>query len=458
MSHAPPRRLLLVAYFFPPEGGPGTQRPAKFCRYLPDFGWRPTVVSRARQAGERGAWEEDRSLGDDLPDGLEVIRAAPGPALPGWAAAVPDIDIARAWLGPAWEALKAAQARTPHDAALITMSPFDLAWLGPRIRAELGLPVVLDLRDPWALDAWRGRGRLAAARDRAAMRDALPRADRVIANTPEAREALVAAVPGLDPARVAVIPNGYDAADFAGPPPEPESAPAPDDDTLEILHIGTFYSAAALRERGLAGVLRRLKNHRPEPFDPSARTPLHLLRAVRLIDREDPALGARLRLRFIGRDEPATRQLIAEGGGDGRVEVLGYRPHGEALARLRAADALFLPLHGLAPGHRSRIVPAKTYEYLASGRPVLGCLPAGDARALVAAAPRGYVAEPADPASIARAIVRLDADRRAGRHRGSAPPPWIGEYERRALTGRLAALLDGLVSAGDARETAPAAR
>ena len=44
------RRVLVVAYYFPPVGGSGVQRISKFVKYLPDFGWQPTVLA-ARPAG-----------------------------------------------------------------------------------------------------------------------------------------------------------------------------------------------------------------------------------------------------------------------------------------------------------------------------------------------------------------------------------------------------------------------
>jgi len=50
-------RLLLVAHYFPPDGGAGTQRPASFCRFLPALGFEVEVVTRAVADTERGHWE-----------------------------------------------------------------------------------------------------------------------------------------------------------------------------------------------------------------------------------------------------------------------------------------------------------------------------------------------------------------------------------------------------------------
>jgi glycosyltransferase involved in cell wall biosynthesis len=103
-------------------------------------------------------------------------------------------------------------------------------------------------------------------------------------------------------------------------------------------------------------------------------------------------------------------------------------------------DGLFLPLHGLPRGSRSRIVPGKTYEYLRSGLPILGCLPQGDARDLVEGSGRGYCASPCDVDEIASALARMVSDWRASRLAEADLAP-IRRFERRALTQDLAATL-----------------
>jgi len=64
------RRVLYVAFFFPPLGGAGVQRSLKFVRYLPAHGWRATVLtSRARY------WMSDASLLAELDPETRIVRA-----------------------------------------------------------------------------------------------------------------------------------------------------------------------------------------------------------------------------------------------------------------------------------------------------------------------------------------------------------------------------------------------
>src|SRR3954454_6208436 len=39
------RRILVVAYYFPPIGGIGSIRLARFAEHLPEFGWNATVLA-----------------------------------------------------------------------------------------------------------------------------------------------------------------------------------------------------------------------------------------------------------------------------------------------------------------------------------------------------------------------------------------------------------------------------
>jgi hypothetical protein len=65
------RKLLIVAYHFPPLAeSSGYLRSLKFCRYLPEFGWRPSVLTVNPRAYER----TNPSQLSDVPPALNVNR------------------------------------------------------------------------------------------------------------------------------------------------------------------------------------------------------------------------------------------------------------------------------------------------------------------------------------------------------------------------------------------------
>ncbi len=66
------KRLLLLAYFFPPLGGGGCQRTLKLVRYLEPNGWASTVVT----VQDSDYWIVDPTLLEEVPTSCEVLRVS----------------------------------------------------------------------------------------------------------------------------------------------------------------------------------------------------------------------------------------------------------------------------------------------------------------------------------------------------------------------------------------------
>ena len=120
----------------------------------------------------------------------------------------------------------------------------------------------------------------------------------------------------------------------------------------------------------------------------------------------------------------------------------GYVSHEKTLELLRTADLLFLPMQDLPVGVRATIVPGKTYEYLATGRPILAAVPEGDARTCLAEAGTGVICGPGDVDDMVR-ILRDQLER----FRLGLPPPELrhdvaSRYDYRHLTRALAEVFD----------------
>jgi hypothetical protein len=114
---------------------------------------------------------------------------------------------------------------------------------------------------------------------------------------------------------------------------------------------------------------------------------------------------------------------------------------------VRGADLLFCPMHDLPQGGSALIVPGKTYEYIAAGRPILAAMPAGDARELVRSSGSGRVCGPTDVAAM-RTII---GDELAALRHARGPLPVDQEilqrYARPQLAAALARLLDEVTTA-----------
>ena len=200
--------------------------------------------------------------------------------------------------------------------------------------------------------------------------------------------------------------------------------------------MGEFHTEIGVRQhrrRKLRGLLGG------EPFpgaDVLPRSPIHLLRAL---DRLEPPQRDRIEVHLAGRLTAADEEAIA---GSPFVRRHGYVPHAEAVALMRSADLLFLPMQSLPAGTRAGLVPGKTYEYLASGRPILAAVPPGDACDLLREAGIAHVVEPADEKAM---TVAIREQMTAPRPPPQVPQELLERYEYTTVTRQLAAILDGVV-------------
>lgn len=94
---------------------------------------------------------------------------------------------------------------------------------------------------------------------------------------------------------------------------------------------------------------------------------------------------------------------------------------------------------------RAGLVPGKTYEYLASGTPILAAVPDGDAREILEAAGNAAICRPSDVAAIARAIRQKVEAWRAGETVERPVASVVAQFDRVRLTERLAAVFDDVL-------------
>jgi glycosyltransferase involved in cell wall biosynthesis len=262
--------------------------------------------------------------------------------------------------------------------------------------------------------------------ERRLMRRSLGSADAIVMNTQESAAELARCFPELEQ-RTTVITNGFDAADFVA------AAPERADSAFRIVHAGFMHTAAG---RKRTKRLHHALGGANASVDFLTRSHVFLLEAVDRALALHPELASEVEVHLVGPQTDADREASAP-----FVREHGYLPHDESLALVRSADLLFLPMHNLPPGHRARIVPGKTYEYLASNRPILAAIPDGDAHDLLTRAGTALIRRPDDVDGMAQAI----ADTAGSRGRAATPqvdPELLAGYERRELTRQLASVFD----------------
>ncbi len=441
------RRVLMICQAFPPSGGPGVQRSAKFAKYLPEFGWKPVVWS----ADDIAQLPHDTSLLADLPDDLvhyargavsyvtahrgimrglqrlglmrllgersnraidwRIMRLLHGT----WSCMFPDDTIL--WAARSILPLLRVIRRENIDAIFSTYSPVSSHWLGMTLQRRTGLPWVADFRDLWTDDYRYRAGRAIRSRlDRRLETSFLRRADAVTAVTPGQTEVLARRVPDQAD-KFFTVSNGVDTDDF---------------DRLD---------RAAVYQR-LHGPANRFVLSLVGSFD-SGRVAEGMIKGLGRFAR---SLGTARRLfefRVVGMMSGAMHERLVKAGID--VVATGYLPHDLAVRHMVGSDALVLS----APSgpNADTFMTGKVFEYLAAGRPILVVGPRdGAVQRLVTQCDAGRCVLP-EADAVCTVLTDLWRQWEMGTPSAGCAPQRLKPFTRRQVTAELADVLTGVLTA-----------
>jgi glycosyltransferase involved in cell wall biosynthesis len=422
------RKVLVLTYHFPPSAASGTFRLLGFVRHLPRFGWQSVVV-----APSRIPWEPvDEQLLQQIPTGTPVC-SVPYPQarlLKGVRWLMPNA----VWLPRAWRACVRMVRTYQPDALLSSSPPHCVHLLGLYLKRRFGLPWVVDFRDPWFIHGKPGFGNplwpwFEAQCEKVVMRHA----DVVVANAPAAAAGMAEAFPQHGH-KMITLSNGFDPESF------PTSVARSGDRAITMARSGdratTWEPAAMTIEILHTGEVYARRDARP------------LLDALQQLHREPLAGGKPYRLYFLGRSKENGLDLSAEIRRRGLEQLVDpgcQVPYGQVLQQLVRAEILLLLD---SPGRRMGI-PAKLYEYLGAGRPILALAEEdGDvAWALRTSGILHRIAPPRDAPRIKQALVELTVAL-AAQPNGVPAPERLAVFTRERIAQDLAERLDACVAGG----------
>lgn len=429
------RRFLYITPYFPPQAQVGSLRPLKFARHLPSHDWAPVVLCDLWPGAKT-----DPALLDAVPETTIVVRDY------SWRAAKAEQHHAKAWANrmdednlrarradrenrlvsamPSWlnnpelvplgehshrmpYALRRAHEtleRFECEAIVVNADPYAACLVGARLKRETGLPLIQDLRDPWAICELRRARRPMPVRvlvDRLERR-AIDAADAVILNTETTWQDYREFYAGVDPAKFHWIRNHSDAALIG-------DGTHDGFDRFTLLFLGNFgrFIKADVLLNALAEVKKR-------GYDS---------RAVQMV---------------VTGDFPESAWHMAQGlGVDGMIHLHPHVPYQQIGAVMNAADLLVLLIQ---PRGRQRLA-AKLFDYLASDRPILAVSENAELGRLLADSGAGEMFGYAQFDAIASAIV---AEIGKGRQRAIARTP-TGVTSAEAAA-QLAGILDAVTA------------
>lgn len=394
-----PRRLLLLVSQFPPANNGGVFRPLHLAVHFARSGWDVTVVTGPvpAQPLELGV-----HLRKKLPGSVRVVNLPDcnTPSFRSWG--FPSVE------GGFFNAIATARWSLRHSRE---WQPDLVVASGPKfynfvaaswLKRAYACGLILDYRDEWteSMPSFVHLGR----DDRSYEAAALEMADRIVVVTASMQRHMREAFPTNDPAKCHCIPNGWDPEDFVHLARE---APDPDE-KIVVAYFGSLGDDYAVTP------LLKLLQHGWDTFQP-------------VIER--------LRIECYGVCHGTVREEIAASRAAALFSFHDALPKQEMFARMLAADALLV----LNPRAFARSMQGKTYEYAASGRPLIVLGAGGEVSALVNGLACGWVVSEDDHAGLFAAI---EASRVYANPRPERVTEWLAANTRSNQSLRFVALAE----------------
>lgn len=411
-------RVLLIPFHFPPiQGSTGASRSFEFARWLPEHGWKVTVLS-VRARAYPGTSDDIDYL---LPAETRVIRAFALDAKRHLSiggrylrlTALPDRW--STWIiSGIFNGLVQIWKNRP-DVIYTTYPTPSSHTIGMVLHKLTGIPWIAEFRDPMVEEGYpedRVERRLRVRLEKAIFRSA----SRIVTVTPSAQAYYQQRAKRGDGFAVEIA-NGYSDS-LTDAISEADSATSRDQSAPRtILHSGFLYE--------------------------DVRSPRALMLALRDLATEGKLDAANIRFVFRGAGNEVTyAQEAADLGLANLVEFRESVSYTKAYQELAQADALLL-----MQGERcNRQIPAKFYEYCALQKPVL-CLadPNGDTGQLFESLGLGRSVALEDSAAIRDHVPDFLASLQA-EDGNVLHPSEVSGMSRRARAKELAAVLDEVVS------------
>jgi len=339
------RRLLLIAYHFPPDPAVGSRRPGFLADFLPEFGWDVTVLTRriAARRDSAATLLEAPVPGESFETRIRAGLDASGHSTVSGTSAPLRVLLQRLretvlfpdntapWLPGAIAAGLKSTHKERFDAVLSTAMPPGVHVAGAAIARARGLPWLADYRDPWSENAYNRRGPIRATLERRLERSLIRRARAVVTvNGPIAKQ-----LSDLHQRPVSVIANAFDRTEWdVGEQPAPAR--------FELCYTGSMYDGQ--------------------------RSPDLLFQALAEL-RADGAPAATASIVFYGPNSDSVAAAAKRFGVERSVERRGVVPRPEAIAAQRSASdvLLFLSMDPQTTGE----LGSKILEYCGSRRPIL---------------------------------------------------------------------------------------
>lgn len=359
-------KVLLIAYYWPPAGGPGVQRWFHFVRHLPSFGITPVVY-----VPENPQYPTlDQTLTEDLPKEAVLIKRPISEPYK-WISwlfkkktqqlsqgliqknkpsllerfmrfirgnfFIPDARVS--WVTPSVAFLSQYINEHGIETIISTGPPHSMHLIANElVKVHAKLKWIADFRDPWTTIGYHNDLYMTpwAQKKHLKLESTVLQSAHTILTTSYTTKALFSKKTTTP---IKVITNGFE-------PFENSSLISPEENKFSLVHIGSLLSK---------------------------RNPKILWEAIGELVTENQLFAAQLSLDFVGLVSDEVKAAIAAHGLASYCNFHGYISHEEARKYQYTAHLLLL-IEIDSEAHKG-IIPGKIFEYLQSLRPILAIGP-----------------------------------------------------------------------------------
>lgn len=370
------KKVLIVAYYFPPLGWSGVQRTLKFVKYLRKFGWEPVVVT----VGQTKFSVTDETLVDEIPKGIDIIKIDDvkfkdvtddvKKELKSYVKSSFDIisnddlkqqyeneiekkfselrdlllfpDGNAIWANNVIKEIRNKVNLRQIDVVYSTSAPYSTHLIGNYIKNEYNIPWVADFRDEWNNNPYNISSDINPIRKKVELlmeQEILKKCNKVITISTIAKENYMQKF-GLDESKIEIITNGYDESDFKNVYNEKTN------EKFTIIHNGSFYSD---------------------------RNPYTFIKIINQLIEENLMSISDVEIEFVGKIEAEIIKKIKKLDINNLINLIEYMPHIDSLKYANTADLLLLII---GKGEKLKSVyTGKVFEYLRLKKTILALSP-----------------------------------------------------------------------------------
>jgi glycosyltransferase involved in cell wall biosynthesis len=356
------KKVLFITYFWPPSGKASLHWPLKMIKYLPEYGWEPSVLT----IYEDTFYQKDETLIKDIASDLKVIKTGTiepfniyrkflgkkkdEPLIASESMSktkktmnhmislwirmnlfVPDARVG--WYFPAVKVGKKFLSEYKVDAIISNGPPHTAHLIGRRLSSLFNIPHIPVFIDPWVDIVYYQdykRTELTKKFDEYLEKNVIKKAKELVFVTETMKNDYLKKYPAIK-SKSHVLYWGYNEDDFI----EIENGlkyGKPDEEI--ITHAGNMYDY---------------------------NNPVSFFKYI----KEEINKGRKIKIRFIGTVSPKTSEIINNLSIAENTEYIGFLPYKKMLKELLTSDLLIMMVT------EKRHVPGKLFEYLRTGRPIL---------------------------------------------------------------------------------------